>query len=185
MFIEGISFHGGFNVIGHIWGSMNHIYENAPDLSGIKETSKLLRDIVGSVPKFRIPKYRVGTMTETTYPCNGAMEDWAYAFSWSNITQGDMAIPTKCSPTTFPFHNQLLVDVPFYSLRLPFYLVETDHHKQPSHAHYGSRRGIYEDRSCCDGHIPRNIRLSLGVLDLAAPYISYIIYIYIYIGMWK
>ena len=160
------------------------MYENAPDLTGVKEVSNLLRDLVGSVPKFNIQKYKVGTMTETVYACNGAMEDWAYAFSWSNITIGDMAIPAKCSPTTFPFDNQLLVDVPLYSVRFPFYLVETAYDKQPSDSRYGSRRGVYEDRGCCDGHIPRNIRLSLGVLDLAAPYISYI-YIYIYIGMWK
>ena len=30
----------------------------------------------------------LGTMTETVYACNGAMEDWAYGAAWDTDTNG-------------------------------------------------------------------------------------------------
>ena len=126
----------------------------------------------------RIKNYRADTMTKLIYSCNGAMEDWAYAYSWSNLTS-DQALPKGCFPTTFPFDNKDL-RVNTQAIRLPLYLVETADQKAPDVSLYGSRRGV-DHVKCCGGHIPRNIRMSLAIIDLTAPYILYTIYIYIYI----
>lgn len=57
-------------------------------------------------------------------------------------------------------------------LRCPVFLVETAHKKQPAQGTLGGRVGILLPGSKGDGHIPRNIRLSLMLIDFAEPYLE-------------
>ena len=131
-----------------------------------------------------IPPYVLGDMTSTVYPVGGGMEDWGYGAGFD--TAPDAAIQ-KCTPTTKPE----LADSFFESqenVRCAVYLIETDNNKNPKDSTYGSReinedsegsgfqvlRSSIEDRELdngFDGHINRNIRLAMTMIDMSRPYL--------------
>ena len=198
LFVTAITFHGGTNVIGYPWGSNNHILkrlsyysaiaEEAPDFTALRYMGQAMNDASGndidlSESGFSIPKYILGSMTETVYSVGGGMEDWGYAAGWDNKTPD--ATFDKCAPVTLP-----ALEDQFYesqaNIRCAVYLVETDPYKSPNPSTYGAR-DIQQDgddfqvlpysiadqslSSRFNGHITRNIRLALAMIDMSKPYI--------------
>lgn len=94
LFINGISLHGGTNVIGYVWGNFIHFKKpnystEAPDYIATKTLGSIMQlysdsQVKSSNTNAKIPKYVLGDMTSTVYAVDGGMEDWAYAGSWEN-----------------------------------------------------------------------------------------------------
>ena len=193
-----ITFHGGTNVIGYPWGSNNHILKKmgytgianeAPDHVALDTLGKAMFFAANSENIFvgggYIPPYILGDMTSTVYPVGGGMEDWGYGAGFD--TAPDARID-KCTPATKP----KLADSFFETqenVRCAVYLIEADDNKNPLDNTFGSReivkmadneedyqvlRSSVEDReksSGYDGHINRNIRLAMAMIDMSKPYI--------------
>jgi len=163
MFVLGITFHGGDAVISYPWGSTNHMINNkaeeSPDHIAMKQLSEMLSDVAGTYPS----PFKVGTMTDTVYAVNGGLEDWAYAASWAKQVEGNTLVE-ECYGES---ENKVVMNED--NVRFPLILVETDYNKYPNEVTWGNREGV-NGRSG-NGHIPRNIRMSLALMDMAEPYI--------------
>jgi hypothetical protein len=59
-------------------------------------------------------------------------------------------------------------------------LIETANSKHPNEKELGSMEGIKEKGTSKDGHISRNIRICLTLLDITTPYIWFFSYFYLY-----
>ena len=149
----GITYHGGESSVTYPWGSFNH--RNGP-LSTEAPDDTALATIAKSVVKYSEAEVRVGSMTDIVYPVLGSMEDWAYAGGW------DSSAISQCSNVSF---------TNLQGLRQVLFLVEADNQKSPPPARYGNK----EDVPIGGGLIPRYIRMSLSVIDLAEPYIVHTI----------
>ena len=51
-------------------------------------------------------------------------------------------------------------------------LVETSDAKKPPTSTLGSTSGVYSPGGSGDGHVPRNMRLALAVIDLVQPFVN-------------
>jgi hypothetical protein len=92
------------------------------------------------------------------------MEDWAYASSW------DPDLLLQCEPTTFGGYPSSKTTYSDSSLRVFNILVETSNDKIPSTG-LGTTLDVLNPESEGNGHIPRNLRLSLLSVDLVEPYV--------------
>jgi hypothetical protein len=128
--------------------------------------------------KIPITPYIMGDISSTIYPVNGGLEDWAYGAGWDFF--GKEATLEKCEPFTYVLPNTIKTGkVAYKNVRSAIYIVETDGSKRPSERLLGSRqiskdnegRVIVESDSVkgrgnmYDGHINRNIRLVLELLE--------------------
>lgn len=193
LFVSAITFHGGTNVIGYPWGSQNHLESNtvaseAPDHTAFDLLGRSMSEAAGgditlySTPS-KIRQYVVGDMTSTVYWVNGGFEDWAYGAGFDNASD---ATVKKCSPTTYTLPtNFMTADISH--VKCAIYLIETDNSKVVEPAKLGGRRlinlangsyavdlrSIYDTDmyNLCDGHINRNIRAALTMIDMSKPYI--------------
>ncbi|CAM9588296.1 unnamed protein product, partial [Laminaria digitata] len=110
-------------------------------------------------------------MNELVYPVAGGMEDWAYAGSW-----GDGA--GACKPTNngapYFFRRSNYNSATLRALNI---LVEASDIKSPPQSLLGSRQGLLDaipsPKKHANGHVARNIRLSLMVVDLVQPYVQW------------
>eukprot|EP00826_Nyctotherus_ovalis_P027952 TRINITY_DN2193_c0_g1_i13.p1 TRINITY_DN2193_c0_g1~~TRINITY_DN2193_c0_g1_i13.p1 ORF type:complete len:553 (+),score=107.15 TRINITY_DN2193_c0_g1_i13:157-1815(+) len=158
IFVVGITFHGGTTVISYPWGSTNHMVNNkgeeAPDDRAMKEVAEVLSKVAGPWPR----TYTVGRMTDTVYAVKGGLEDWAYAASWTRAVEKSSSAKT-C--------NKLDKLINRDNVRFPLYLVETADDKRPSTSTLGTRGNLTESQK---GHIPRNVRVAMTLMDMAEPY---------------
>ena len=93
--------------------------------------------------------------------------DWAYAGSW------DTNYVHACTPRTY---NTYPTDRTVYSdsmLRAFNVLVEAWDRKRPYESELGSDTGVLKVSGPGDGHVPRNIRLALLMVDLVEPYVQW------------
>lgn len=136
----------------------------------------------------------MGDISSTIYPVNGGLEDWAYGAGWD--TYGSESVVSKCEPYTYglpkQFSSQQTQDAR-KNIRAAIYIVETDSNKHPNQKYLGGRQvqqmpsvvngeqttkmrvnpeSILEYNSLFDGHVNRNIRLALALIDLSKPYIE-------------
>ena len=178
LIINSITFHGGTNVLGYVWGNFIHIMKNqsgievsteAPDFNSAKELTDILKDYTSiknkPANKEEIPNYVVGDMTSTVYAVDGGMEDWSYAGSWE---KGPIS---TCNPNTYNSYseNKTKYDSVPNALRSMTLLAETHENKKPNVESLGSNENLFNDNFY--GNIARNIRLSLSMTDFASPYI--------------
>lgn len=131
--------------------------------------------------KIPIAEYQMGDISSTIYPVNGGLEDWAYGGGWDS--QGEDSTVKQCKPITYSLPDSFnQADVS--NVRAAIYIVETDNSKMPSERFLGSRLAYktkdgrikinadsVKDRQH-DGHINRNIRLALALIDLTLPTIE-------------
>ena len=104
------------------------------------------------------------------YAVPGGMEDWAYAGSW------DTAAVKPCTPTTNGGYPTAQTVYNGAQLRAFNVLIETWDAKKPVESELGSwdwptAASALTVEGPGDGHVPRNARLVLAVLDCAAPYV--------------
>lgn len=159
-----LTFHGGTEVIGYEWGATTYLGSTSPDDVAQVEISNGYSRYAGSFKGTR--PYITGTMNDLVYDVQGGMEDWAYAASWDP----NRVIP--CDPETFGGYDTIKTVYQDSSLRAFNMLVETSHEKIPQY-HLGTENGILDWGGNGDGngHIARNIRLSLLAIELTEPYI--------------
>jgi hypothetical protein len=153
-----VTFHGGMEAIAYEWGSLNHKTPNdrSPDHNAHKAVASVLANAAGHT-KFS-PKYRTGTMNSLVYPVDGGMEDWAYAGSW------DRSNNKRCNGQKNISENEI-------DFRCAVFLVETSNRKMPSEISLGSSDELLQMNNSFNGHIPRNVRLSLAAVDMVEPYV--------------
>ena len=199
VFQLGVTFHGGDNLIGYPWGDESHCLKRgirshqlspcsegfvSGDKIAMHGLGKFLVDISGE--GFGVDGlYKLGEMNHVIYPVEGGMEDWAYGGSWHSEK-------TYCKPNTYKGYRKEKTTYDDETLRTVLYLVETSDNKIPNANTLGTRyqRTAEQDSGSKskktkfdsnnllypathgDGHIPRNIRLSLGVLNAVEPYIK-------------
>lgn len=159
-----ITFHGGMQSLTYAWGGPNHPYNEtkrtdfSPDHTGQDQLAGVMSRFAGKFKKF--PDYVYGTHSDVVYHVDGGMEDWSYGGSWEED------VMTQCNPM-----KKLYKDYPpektkynAYVLRAATFLVETSDNKIPPTADLGNStklEDMFSVGNANDGHVARNIRLSL------------------------
>lgn len=96
------------------------------------------------------------------------MVDWAYAASFTQNS-------TICRPGTYGGYPASKTVYNNSTNRCITYVVETSRDSSPLERELGEPRGLYKQRNeHGNGHIPRNLRLSLMAIDIANPYIFFL-----------
>lgn len=163
-----VTFHGGTNVLGYEWGDESHCTEHvckpAPDAKFMGALGRRMSDYAGAAGGEA--KYPVGTMGGLVYPVHGGMEDWAYGASWS-----DEAV--KCKPDTLGGYDRSKTTYNKATNRCVTYLVETANSKKPDQSTLGSDEDMLHSGGAGDGHVPRNVRLTIAAVDAIEPYVVF------------
>eukprot|EP00736_Rhodelphis_marinus_P004209 Rmarinus@m.7354 len=171
----------------------------APDNYAMKQIGEAMSSYAGGVPRSDGP-YRVGPLNDPSviYPVAGGMEDWSYGASWdSHATTCSPKRPNsnrKGHPDAPDEHYDAEKTTYGDSThRCPMFLVEAANNKKPAENELGLRlrpfirsdverpTATYSSGSDVllaheaggqgDGHVARNIRLSLLAIDVAQPYV--------------
>ena len=169
-----VTFHGGMQAIAYNWGSFNYYQgqpHRSPDDTSQREIAQQMSRFAGSgnVRGGSYPNqpYRASTMNDLVYPVHGGMEDWGYGASW------DTKFVRPCVPRSYGgYPADRSSRYPDGAARAYTVLVETSDAKRPLASTYGGEAGVYGVGGAADGHVPRNLRLALAGIDLAAPFIE-------------
>ncbi len=172
LFSLALTFHGGMQALGYAWGAPSYFNyrtrrsQPTPDKLALHAIGSAMSSWAGSGSVRANERYKVGSMNELVYPVYGGMEDWSYGGSWN---------PTHVTPCTPKQNGGYALAKTRYDdavLRVPMFLVETSDRKRPPEAELGAEGGVYAPDSSADGHVPRNMRLALVALDVAAPHVA-------------
>ena len=165
-----LTFHGGMQAIGFNWGSFNYYKvkpSRSPDDVAIRAMAQRLSSYAGSghVPLNRA--YPYNTMNDLVYPVHGGMEDWGYGASW------DTDSVKGCEPTSFGGYPRASTQGYHTStVRSVVFLIEASDHKAPAESELGHAEAVLHPGTLGDGHVPRNMRLSLAAIDMVAPHVQ-------------
>mmetsp|Transcript_1411 Transcript_1411/g.2591 ORF Transcript_1411/g.2591 Transcript_1411/m.2591 type:complete len:1395 (-) Transcript_1411:931-5115(-) len=171
------TFHGGMEAVAYEWGAPSFQLSGkfpqssaesyaAPDSISQKQISRIYSSFGGKLEKNGGDMYPIGTMNELVYPVAGGMEDWSYAASW------DTDRVVQCTPSTYGGYPAEKTSYGSSSLRTFNALVETSNEKTPYEEDVGTDEDLLTPWGAGNGHIPRNIRLSLALIDLVEPYVQ-------------
>lgn len=165
-----ITFHGGERSLTYEWGSRNHMANSrsteAPDDRAYNSVGKVLQAVAGE-GSYRGQWYPLGRITDVVYAVDGGMEDWSYAAGWE-------ASPTpinQCRPSTYGGYNSSRTEYRSGSVASLVYLAEMDDTKYPSSSTLGHSSEVWSTRSG-QGHVARNMRMCLKLIDLARPEVA-------------
>eukprot|EP00586_Coscinodiscus_wailesii_P008742 CAMPEP_0172521950 /NCGR_PEP_ID=MMETSP1066-20121228/292860_1 /TAXON_ID=671091 /ORGANISM="Coscinodiscus wailesii, Strain CCMP2513" /LENGTH=742 /DNA_ID=CAMNT_0013304913 /DNA_START=12 /DNA_END=2240 /DNA_ORIENTATION=- len=161
LFQLAVTFHGGMEAVGYEWGAPSYSSFVAPDSLSQADISRVYSTFGGEV---KGKTYPVGTMNELVYPVRGGMEDWAYAGSW------DTQRVNQCKPRTYGGYDAEKTKYGNGTLRMFNVLVETSDSKEPQ-TNIGTDEDLFNPKGKGSGHVPRNIRLALSMIDLVEPYV--------------
>jgi hypothetical protein len=181
-----ITFHGGIHMITTEWGSYNHYIPetrpNGPSYSTLSPDDLAQNAIAASMSAFAgrmtseikaagdgaSPEgyYAHGRSSDLLYAVYGGMEDWGYAANW------DATGRTTCNPTTFGGYAAAKTTYTTAMFRAFNILVETSGQKKPSATLFGKDANVLKPESADDGHVPRNVRMALQLMDLVQPYVQ-------------
>lgn len=162
-------FHGGTTVLAYPWGNYPHTKDKAPDNVSFSQVGDYLKGVASSNtvhPEWIVKPYVTGDMTHTVYPVKGGLEDWAYG-GWDrpNVPQCKITDPTPYSLVNTPYKPAML--------KAFIYLVEASDFKNPKNTAMGTTRDVLKSGGATDGHISRNIRMSLDFIRVAAPSVGF------------
>lgn len=164
MFQLALTFHAGMEVVGYEWGAPTWLNRFSPDDVAQEVVASAYSRYGGGWSKSK--PYQYGTMNDLVYYVRGGMEDWGYAGSW------DPERVVSCQPTT---HGGYPAEKTIYNnstLRVFNMLVETSDQKEPHQSNLGTSLDVMESDTTNNGHVSRNIRLSLLAAELVEPYVS-------------
>mmetsp|Transcript_15249 Transcript_15249/g.42201 ORF Transcript_15249/g.42201 Transcript_15249/m.42201 type:complete len:755 (-) Transcript_15249:40-2304(-) len=165
LFQLSFTFHGGMEVIGYEWGAPTYSHTSISPDDVVQNQVAAAYSRYGGGWK-STPPYKYGPMNPEVYPVRGGMEDWAYASSWDP----DRVIP--CKPSTYSGYPVQKTTYNNSTLRVLNMLVETSNDKIPT-KNLGSSWDLLNGFSVAgNGHISRNIRLSLLAAELVQPWLS-------------
>lgn len=155
----------GMEAIAYEWGAPSYEGHFSPDHESQTQISNALGVYSGKIDSRAYP---VDTMNDLVYSVRGGMEDWAYAGSW------DHKHSVKCSPTTYGIYPIEKTTYEDYTLRAFNVLIETSASKLPRENTLGISQDLFSSSSLSknNGHVSRNIRLSLLMIDMVEPYVS-------------
>lgn len=165
LFQVAITFHAGMEAIALEWGTMSRKPYNmhaSPDDVALIELGNGLSRFAGK-ERANTALYPVGRMNDLVYPVPGGMEDWAYAGNWDPDSK---RVP--CKPLTFGGYAEEQTKYTDAMLRAVNVLVETSDAKWPTVL--GESNKILDAESGT-GHVPRNVRLALMLIDIVEPYV--------------
>jgi hypothetical protein len=108
---------------------------------------------------------RFDSSSVVVHHCSG-FEDWAYAGSW------DPDRVLACQPTTFNGYDAAKTKYNNSTLRVFNMLVETSNQKEPADNTLGTSQDVFNADTAGNGHVSRNIRLSLLAVDAVQPYVA-------------
>jgi hypothetical protein len=194
-----VTFHGGTRSIAYEWGSTNHYIdknkkrsEKSPDDMAQFDLANLLSKYGGPfAPEEHMENfgeenpnneyYPTGMMNEAVYGVDGGMEDWGYAASWENSVS-KMKPFQPCHPTTFGGYDEAKTIYNNVTHRAFNILVETSNDKIPKNSSLGDSSEIYAtdldfynaNEKIAVGHVTRNIRLALMLIEMVQPYVRWI-----------
>ena len=176
-----ITFHAGMQALAYVWGDFAHrggaAHNRSPDHAALQAVAAAagryagsgLQGSAASAAAAGRGAYPQGPMNDAVYPVHGGMEDWAYAASW------DAPRLTPCRPLTHGgYAAERTATYENATARAAVYLVETSDAKQPFAASLGRPAHALRAGAAGDGHVPRNLRLSLAMIDLVQPYVEII-----------
>ncbi|GAB5035157.1 Hypothetical protein NocV09_02400330 [Nannochloropsis oceanica] len=174
LFQLAITFHGGMESITYEWGSYNHHkdgHDVSPDDRAQTQVASIMSRYAGHFPG--TPDYLYGRTNDVVYPVTGGMEDWAYAASWDNdFTDPPPVLP--CNPSTYGGYPASQTTYNNVSLRAFNILVETSKSKDPPASMLGTDDKLWVASGEGSGHVTRNVRLALAVVDLVEPYVHWV-----------
>ncbi len=166
-----ITFHGGMTAIAYEWGAPSHNskgHKSSPDNIAQRSISSALSDYGGTFSSEI--KYPFDPMNEIVYPVHGGMEDWAYAGSWDSPA----IVKSGCNPSTYGGYPRERTIYGDGTLRAFNLLVEASKIKKPNEIHLGGRIGLFDPLSTNNGHVPRNLRLTLMMIDMVEPIVNFV-----------
>jgi len=164
------TFHAGMEAIGYEWGAPTYQGQTSPDDIAQNALAARYAWYGGEFPKRDGNLYPFGDMNGLVYPVRGGMEDWAYAASW------DPSRTQPCTPSTFGGYEASKTTYNDSTLRTFNMLVETSNKKTPDTDALGSATiDLLNPQNTQDanGHISRNLRLSLLLIDMVQPYTAF------------
>jgi len=161
MFQLAFTFHGGIEGVYYEWGNPSFYNFRSPDDEAQDQISRAYSDYGD---KFKgSPNYEYGTSNDLVYYVRGGMEDWAYAGSWTPELTG------TCTPSQFGGYPLEKTQYSNSTLRAFNILVETSKQKEPT-KNLGNSFDVLNKDTTGNGHVSRNIRLSLLSAELVEPY---------------
>ncbi|CAE7395994.1 pet127 [Symbiodinium microadriaticum] len=167
LFQFSITFHGGMRALTYEWGSKNHLVKmkstESPDESAFRQVGESIREAAGKTSKNRW-FYPLGPINDLVYPVDGGMEDWSYAAGFENSPRPI----TVCQPTTYGGYPQDRTRYRKDSISTLMYLAEMDDKKTAQEATLGRTSEIWA-AAVSQGHVPRNLRMCLKLIELARP----------------
>uniref|UniRef100_A0A7S2E557 Peptidase M14 domain-containing protein n=1 Tax=Ditylum brightwellii TaxID=49249 RepID=A0A7S2E557_9STRA len=185
MFQSGISFHTSFDNtknndkevdegVYYEWGASSYEGYSAPDEFSMREISEALSGYGGEVMEMGQGGGRdsypvVGPINNLLESNAGRMEDWAYAGSWDGENIG------TCNPTSNGGYSESQTKYDASTLRSFHTLVESRSASSTNfedEAKLGTTADLFTPYGTGNGHISRNIRLSLSMIDLVEPYVK-------------
>jgi len=163
LFQLSLTFHGGTEVIGYEWGAPTYLHSDSPD-------DIAQHDIAQAFSKYgagwdHSQPYDFGNMNDKVYYVRGGFEDWAYAGSW------DLDRVILCQPDTYTPYPKEKSIYNNSTLRVFNMLVETSNSKTPPTSELGTSERVLDQDTPGNGHVSRNIRLSLVAADMVEPYV--------------
>eukprot|EP00931_Biecheleriopsis_adriatica_P062797 TRINITY_DN37931_c0_g1_i1.p1 TRINITY_DN37931_c0_g1~~TRINITY_DN37931_c0_g1_i1.p1 ORF type:complete len:712 (+),score=113.93 TRINITY_DN37931_c0_g1_i1:97-2232(+) len=162
-----ITFHGGMRALTYEWGSKNHMVSRksteAPDNAAFAEVGRAIRDAAGKDLRQRW-WYPLGPINDLVYPVDGGMEDWSYGAGW----EASPRPITVCTPRSYGGYAADRTKYRKNSISTLVYLAEMDDFKTPRASTLGHSANIWRLGST-QGHVPRNLRMCLKIIELARP----------------
>ncbi|CAE7526359.1 CPD [Symbiodinium natans] len=162
-----ITFHGGMRALTYEWGSKNHLQRmkstESPDETAFREVGQSIQAAAGKTSRNQW-FYPLGRINDLVYPVDGGMEDWSYAAGFERSPRPI----TVCKPTTYGGYPEDRTRYRKDSISTLMYLAEMDDRKTAQEATLGHSSEIWALASS-QGHVPRNLRMCLKLIELARP----------------
>jgi hypothetical protein len=160
-----ITFHGGMRALTYEWGSPNHrqggLSTESPDDLAFSQVGQQIQVAAGK-DKRGEDFYPLGRINDMVYPVLGGMEDWSYAAGWETDPI------TPCKPETYGGYNESRTKYAQGSVGTLVYLAEMDNYKTPPQNTLGRSAQVF-GTDPTHGHVPRNMRMCLKLIELARP----------------
>ncbi|CAE7246016.1 CPD, partial [Symbiodinium pilosum] len=167
LFQFSITFHGGMRALTYEWGSRNHLARmkstESPDEAAFTQVGQSIQAAAGKTARSRW-FYPLGRINDLVYPVDGGMEDWSYAAGFENSPSPI----TVCKPNTYGGYPQDRTRYRKGSISTLIYLAEMDDRKTAQEATLGRTAEIWSVEKS-QGHIPRNLRMCLKLIEMARP----------------